>query len=458
MVRRSNRLPLLVLAGAMLVLIIGCSESDDVVTPISSTEITLSAERLPSPPTGMVYELWLAGVEDTTSLGKFSYDGTNRRFLSPGGGAHPGVFTLNDDIMLYRSLFVSVEHAVNDDPISHGPIMLIDDVRDPDGDPFELVFPNSDSLWRAYVRFNMESVSDRNRGVGDGKGLWFSRYQVQLYTTPDTTGLRSIDTTEVSKSTDEPYTYLCAIVDVETTTTLVEMTYGQIYMSPTPLQHTGMSWGIEFCTDSIPPIEGKVVVPRFWVSNRLDTIDWFSQDGFGLPDYSEWGWKYKGWVVLQSYNDVPMTTRWRLTTPAYRYKSAGQNFIPGDDGVMFTTGTFARYDEPDDANPYVGAGPVPPFPGEDFINSAVLQNSFGLDEVDILQGTRIGTIFISLEPDNALHDTTNFPLLAFTRPLPARSEVTGGNVQLSMYNRTATPDGDLYAPGFPQINVNIKRF
>lgn len=460
MVKRSNRLPLLMLAGAMLVFIAGCSESDDVVTPVSSTEVTLSAERLPTPPAGMVYELWLAGIDDTVSLGKFSYDGTNRRFLSPGGGSHPGVFSLADDIMNFKSLFVSVERSAGDDPTTHGPIMLIDDVMDPDNNPFELTFPNSDSLWRAYVRFNMEAVSDQARGEGDGKGLWFSRYQTRSYETPDTLGLTRVDLESFSNPDSTPDTFICAITDVDTIVTPVALGPGDIYMGITPLVHTGVDWTPVFCIDSVPPIEGNVAIPRFNIVQRSELIDWFSQDSYGLPDYSAWGWKYKGWVILQHYNNVPMTTRWRLTPPAYRYKSAGVNFIPGDEGVMFTTGKFARYNEPDEANPFVGAGEVPPFPGEDFINAAALQAAFGIDEVNILPLAThyVGSVLITLEPDNAVSDTTNFPLIAFMRSLPGRNEVTGANVQVVMNNRTATPDGDLFSPGFPQINVKIRRF
>ena len=155
-----------------------------------------------------------------------------------------------------------------------------------------------------------------------------------------------------------------------------------------------------------------------------------------------------------------MTKRWRLPPPVWRYKTENYNWIPGDTGVLFTTGTFNRIDTVDDSNPYALNGPAGPFPGEDFLNSTVLQAQFGINRVDLVSPSagNTGTVFISLEPENSPHDTTNFPLILLTRQLPTLGQITGGTVSLSMMNRSGTLDSDPLSPGFPQIDISLKRY
>ena len=112
-------------------------------------------------------------------------------------------------------------------------------------------------------------------------------------------------------------------------------------------------------------------------------------------------------------------------------------------------------------SPSMCDGPIPPFPGEDFLNSTALQAAFGINSVEIMPNDfgNIGTVFISLEPNNAVSDTTNFPLILMTRELPAsRDFITDVSVRVSMMNRSGTLDNDPLAPGFPQIDVAVKRF
>jgi hypothetical protein len=442
----------------------GCSQDEDVVSPISTTELTLSVLRLPTPPPGMIYELWAANSRDTISLGKFSYDPTLQRFLDESGAARENVFTFNGDLFLYKSVFVSVEVDPDNDLAEHGPIMLIDDVSDPKNSPFQLTFPLSDSLWEGYARLNMEGVSDRSRSSNDGNGLWFSRYTTVTYVTPDTFAM-TIDTVDTMDSTGtDSVTFITEINDIETTITSVDQDSwwrkGMVWLGAQPLLHYGLSY--TFVSVKItPPYHLQILKPTFSTGTRGDIVELFSQDYDALPDYTEWGWKYKGWVVLAHYNSVPMTTRWRMTPPVWRYKSDNFNWIPGDTGVLFTTGAFATVDTTDDANPYKLDGPIPPYPGEDFLNATALQAAFGINNVEIMpnQFGNIGTVFISLEPNNGVSDTTNFPLILMTRELPGdRNTITGGTVSVSMMNRSGTLDSDPLAPGFPQIDIAVKRF
>jgi hypothetical protein len=56
-------------------------------------------------------------------------------------------------------------------------------------------------------------------------------------------------------------------------------------------------------------------------------------------------------------------------------------------------------------------------------------------------------VFITLEPANALTDTTNFPLFVMVKP------INPAYINEDMFNRTATIQGDLY--WFPEITINI---
>ena len=329
-----------------------------------------------------------------------------------------------------------------------------------------MVFPLLDSLWEGSASLNIEGVSARDRNRNDGNGLWFSRYSTIVFQVPYTFAV-TIDTVDsVDSVGTQPINFIIGIEDIETTIVFVEQDTalwrkGMVWLGAQPLRHYGLSYTFVTQWDSTPPFSARALKPTFTTGARSDRVDYFTQDYDALPDYTEWGWKYKGWMVLPHYNSVVMTTKWLMTPPAWRYKSHNFNWLPGDTGVLFTTGTFARIDTTDDSNPYKLDGPIPPYPGEDFLNSTALQAAFGINSIEIMPfgfGNE-GTIFISLEPENRLTDTTNFPLILMTKTLPfSRDSIVAGTVQLGMQNRSSTLDNDPLAPGFPQIDVAIKRF
>jgi hypothetical protein len=107
--------------------------------------------------------------------------------------------------------------------------------------------------------------------------------------------------------------------------------------------------------------------------------------GLDLPTLPD-GWKYEGWAVI--------------------------------DGVPVTTGTFTDVAMMDDAAPYSGSMAGPPFPGEDFLMDASMEQMFPTD----LAG---GIAVISIEPypDNSENPFLLKPLVGMI-PSDASDHVT----------------------------------
>jgi len=480
MPRRNNRFVFLTLVALTLGLLWGCEQPDDVLTGVSSTRLTLTAQRLPTLPAGVTYELWVADDNDTVSLGKFLYNHQQVKYFDINMNERSNVFMLDDDVYGYSTIFVSVETDPDDDAASPGPIMLVDEITDPAENPITMYFPDRDTLWTSIARYNMEAVSDENRNANDGHGVWFSIYQQIRRYFPDTTGAEwrygfptPIPVEESCWVDPGSGDTLCDTLnwdeilfprpwEIDSTwleTTLVQYGKDTLLLGP-PRNHISFKYHIDSIIDSIPPYEQRAITFRSWdITDIYDTLDLFTQDEFGLPDYSAWGWRYKGWVV-SPYIDTTVVTA-RLTPPAWPYNTAYDEYIPGAKGALVTTGTFFDITAPDDANPYVIAGgKTPDYPGEDFLDASALLSAYGVDEIDLMPVSESphikGTVFISLEPVS-FSSTTNFPLVAFIGPVPEnRNLVTGDAVQVTMWNFTQSLDNDLR--GFPAIDVAIERF
>jgi hypothetical protein len=76
-----------------------------------------------------------------------------------------------------------------------------------------------------------------------------------------------------------------------------------------------------------------------------------------------------------------------------------------------------------ESNPYIhnNRAAIPPFPGEDFLKSG-LAGELGVVPVSAAQpfslaetGSDTAIVFISIEPDNYMDSTKNFPLILFAR-------------------------------------------
>jgi len=449
MPRRNNRLIFLAITLISLTLYWSCSQPGDVLLEKSTTVISLTAERLPSPPEGMIYELWVAktedvdtsiSVSDVVSMGRFSYNDATKTYYNELGQEMANRFVLNDDIYKYSKMFVSIETIVdvNNRP---GPIMLIDDITNPQDNPIYLVFPESDTLHNATVTFNKETVSDRNRN-NDGRGLWFCNYETGRDSTEDTL---SLDINFDSTLVDTPLYNNMPCSVISTTVDTVPIVYGLDTVAyGSNLRHIRVDVEYGYCTDIIPPYYKFDETDYGTTQANVIDLDIFNQFDFNLPDYTPFGWKYKGWVVSKA---VPTSAIGELTPPVWPYHTLNYNHIPGYTGGLLTTGTFSRVDTVDDGNPYTLAGQkVPPFPGEDFLDATALLDNLGLSSPPNLNSDS-GTAFISLEPANFTTDTTNFPLFVMLKPIEP------GEVNQDMFNRTATIKGDLY--WFPQITINI---
>jgi hypothetical protein len=473
MTKRTGRLFFLALIVSGLSVYFSCSQPDDIMIPVSRTELYLwgnevltpkpKPQCLPTNPEGMIYELWVANDQETLSLGKFGWcQFPQLTFQDENGNLRPdsNYFVLEADIYKYSHIFVSIERNPDPEPLVPGPIMLIDAVTDPKNDPIELRFPLNDSLTTATVFFNMETPSDGNRDFLDGYGVWFSAYSTKSDSTRDTFWLDTFKlvTKQDTLGRDTVTEYLVDIVNIRSKDTTRVIGWDTVTYSVVRFDSVV---GYD-STDPYTVMDYSQSGTKYYFDTSAVTnyvYDVFTQENYGLPDYSSFGWKYKGWVVSP---EVPVSCG-QITLPAYYINTnPTDSLIPGIKGGLLTTGTFTKIDAPDDGNPYSLGPRVPAFPGEDFLQNlpggllAPPQGSWrGL--LPYSTGNS-GTVFITLEPVNFVTDTTNFPLFVFTKPLPKNRSAIGDYGVLDNFDMkplTETSAGSVQ--GFPVIVVQIKR-
>jgi hypothetical protein len=333
----------------------------------------------------------------------------------------------------------------------------------------------------------MEGVSDNNRGLNDGEGLWFSTYEAAVLNLEDTIGFSFfLDSTEVvpeieceldsvgdtiscdTLNKDEVWAVDTAgniIPDKWTLdtsyieTVLVEFGPDTLLLDPyDSLTHIRAVLEVDSMIDSFPPYYSKWWNPAYEFStiSRNITLDLFTQDEFGLPDYSIFGWIYRGWIVTTSVDGDVVTAR--MTPPPWPYRANGQDFIPGDSGALLSIGEFFRIDSADLSNPFIDpAHPdkVPNYPGEDFLNSVAMQDSLGLSQLRLISpSNNTATVFITLEP-MFWQSETNFPLFVMMQAAPDWGTITDDVVSVTMRNWSSALPGDLF--GFPRISVQFER-
>lgn len=485
-----------VIVGLVGVLLVSCSQPVDVASVVTTTEIRATVQRLPQLPAGMIYELWATTVvpRDTSILssqvrsisrfGVLKNDTINTLVDTAGNPIEP-TFLLSGDLYQFKSLFVSVERVADPDRSRPANIMLSDVVSGADDQTLRLNFPLSDSLWLAKVRFNMEGITDNANGAGDGSGIWFSSYRVARDTIPDTTAINNLryvtdtivaivignDTINLDSLTRD---YLYDITNIRPETSFVDLGQDSLLLGIDSLTQVQMTFDRIFANGPLVPNVGRIRRTPLWeytvepAGAAAVSIDIFTQDDFGLPDYSVYGWEWRGWVVSPT---VPSTATGRLTPPAWTYKAIGFNWIPGDTGGLLTTGPFYRIDSADLDNRYLlplvkrieGTDTTfkrPNRPGEDWLNTTLMQTELGISSVNLMPNTsgNLGTVFVTLEPLNKTMDSTNFPLIAFLAALPtARSTITAASVEVNMLNRTPSVSGDQFGTGFPELTITFRR-
>ncbi|WP_047245374.1 anti-sigma factor [Maribacter thermophilus] len=170
------------------------------------------------------------------------------------------------------------------------------------------------------------------------------------------------------------------------------------------------SLGTGTVASSFDTIEGKFIVAAptgtgaeeekysgIWF---LDNSSGSAINGLELP-ILEPGWKYEGWVVM--------------------------------DGIPVTTGTFTSVTGSDDASPFSGANPGPPFPGEDFLVNAPDGLMFPTD----IRG-KIAVISIEPYPDNSAAPFVLKPLAGMIAADAMGVQEIGSNVSGSFPTGTVT--------------------
>ncbi len=449
MTRRANWLLIFALAVVSVTVYYGCSQTDDILTPVKKTTLTLTTQLLPTAPTGMVYELWVAGENDTIPVGRFNYDQDNLIFLNENMStrADGGSFVFDGDLMAYSSVLVSVELTSDPAPTSPGPVMLMDAVTNPNDNPIRLVFPLSDSLWFSTCRYNMETPSDGNRGTNDGAGVWFTSYLLDTIEVQDTLGVSNV--TIIDSTLDLPgdtclTSFKSAVFDTIIDTiilgfdTIYHPTVRATYTDTTDCEAPYTKYIISFDVDTLPRVQ------HLW--------DAYRQDNFDLVEYAHW--HYRGWVLSHWVEDAGASVG-NLTIPPWSVNSI-QLMLGSTEGGLISTGSFKNIEAADNGNPYSAGPRVPPFPGEDFLQN--LPNG-AAGPLNLVPNTPWvdgnGVVFITLEPDNYTTTTTNFPLVLLAGKIPSsRASVTGDLVQITMNQFVNTNNPVL---GFPRIDVSIVR-
>ncbi len=460
MFKRNKLFVLLILPLLSGLLFWGCEQPEDVLTPVTKTTVWLTPTKLPTNPDGMVYELWVANSTDSIPVEKFGYDFISGRFLEPDGSTRPdsNEFRINYDLLEFTTVFVSVERYPDDNTNSPGAIMLYDMTV---SETIKLRFPKMDSLWLASVWYNMESPSDGEPGgiagldpSTDGYAIWFSSYTEMLRGLNDTLGILDWS---VAYDTLEDYTgadTLIVVVGIDEGSIITKDT-SRVFGLDT-VEHKVTRFDIVLDTITEPPYVATVMSITYDVFASNISYDNFNQgqdnEEFGLPVLTDFGWLYKAWVV-SPYID-PDAIGNRMTKPAWRIFGLE---MEETEGAMMTTGPFADVRCADQSNPYVASTRVPPYPGEDFLMN--LPN--GMVPVCLVPNSNgnPGRVFLSIEPVNAVCDTTNFPLIPFLGPLPdSTGAVTNRNLTQRFVLQGWMQDlSDPYR-GFPWIRVDFLRY
>ncbi|SYZ73491.1 exported hypothetical protein [Candidatus Zixiibacteriota bacterium] len=467
MYRRFNRLLFIALSAALLALLAGCTQPDDVLSPVSTTKLILRPERLPTLPQGLIYELWLKkSNDDVISLGKFGWDSRLYRFYDAAGNTRDSLWEVNFDALQGKSLIISVESNPDPQPSVMGSVMLADTLVDPSVRPMKMIFPRD--FWLAAPEYCVTSPTDGNSYTRQASGLWFTAMEFKELVWSDTTNFRQfidtrgtripleidtvwddthttiirIDTTNIQEWRDKLVAF--AITNERPDTNFnYRLPDGRLVLDT--IVHIGRkcdsifhhlnvdSLDTAFYTDTIrevgrpdsiinlalAPFQTYQLTLMVDTILRRDTFDLFLGPFDSTADYVQalnlegTGWHYKGWVVSPS---IPGTSNFpKLTRPSWNNATVDYVINPTASG-MLTTGTFTNFLRPDDGNPYSQNRRVPRYPGEDFLDN--LPSGLGPRGVYLAdsanRNAQSGTVFVSLEPDNFSSDSTNFPLIIFT--------------------------------------------
>lgn len=509
MYRRRNRLLFFALSALILAIISGCAQPDDIIAPASSTDIFLTPSRLPTPPPGMIYELWVVDEDDNSvSLGKFNWDSRLYRFSDTAGNRIDSVWTTDFDILNYKYLCVSIERFPDPQPDSMGPVMLKDLVVEPRLRPMKLVFPID--LWLLQAGYFIQTPTDGNPNSNEASGLWFGFYNYDSVFINDTTNaaltlgagvplsfnidttwdnsnppqIISIDTVNLD-SLQEIRNFIWLTnerLDTNNSYTLPYPFYLDTFVQIT-LKYDSILYPVNLTTDTItytdtithinnsnvvvteikvfkmPPLTFYPTSITYSTRVRGYLIERILPDSLVYDDIvnlTGTGWHYKGWVISPYLQ--PRASFASITKPSWLEAQSSQYLNPISSGIL-TTGPFTDFNRADNSNPHSSGTKVPDIPGEDFLNNLPAGVTRIVLADSVASGVRTGTVFISLEPDN-YDSTTNFPLILLSSEglMPSYSQISS-RIAHTQHNRMTNwyrmVENDPI--GFPSIKAILVR-
>jgi len=187
---RKFRLLMALLMISAFIFVFGCDEAEDVIAPVSTTEIYMSPIQLPSAPSGYVYEMWVTDTAgESYSLGKLLWDSYYHRFMDADSNRIDSVWTVDYDVLdgFYEYLDLSIEPYPDPFPLDQGPVFLRDTIGDPEVNPIQLVFPIDFGL--STANFAVETPTDKDSRANDAGGVWFALYNYDSVAVHDTTNM-----------------------------------------------------------------------------------------------------------------------------------------------------------------------------------------------------------------------------------------------------------------------------
>jgi hypothetical protein len=490
MYRRHNRLLFFALSAIIVAVIWGCSQPDDIIAPASSTDIILTPSRLPTPPPGMIYELWAVDADgEGLSLGKFDWDSRLYRFSDTSGNRIDSTWTVDFDVMKYKSICISVERFPDPAPDSMGPIMLKDVVVDPKARPMKLVFPID--LWLLQAGYFIQTPTDGNSNDNEASGLWFGFYSFDTIVVSDTLNaaftigspVRLFTTDTTWDSSQVPP----VIVDIDTIpnadpdslsriTNYINITNERrdtntAYIPPYPfyldtftqitIRYDSVIYPVNQTGDTIFYIDTLIqIAPNSTIDTFVDTfamppltyytysityvidtlskrraVDRILPDSLVYDDIinlSGTGWHYKGWTISPYL--LPRTSYPSISKPSWLDAQSSEYLTPISGGII-STGSFTDFNAPDDGNPYSALTKLPSVPGEDFLNNLPAGVTRIVLADSLNRSILAGTVFISLEPDN-YDSISNFPLILLTSEglMPSYTQISS-RIPHTQHNR-----------------------
>ncbi len=469
----------------IVLIIVGCSQHDNVAIPQDRVTISLKPYYLPELDTLFVYELWMVqageghdftSATSYTSLARFTWDYAIGRFRNVDGTARENTFDVPGGWSDYDFIALTVENRHDLEPqVPSGVFMLVDEVVDPATRPVTLKFPAD--LFAVTGFYFVASPTDDTSyydaagdsvvrySVNEGKGLWLCTrsFTEQPGNVQDTLGLKPD-----SYGNDSVY------YDISP-----ELGTGDVIYEPDliGIVHPPGGWPSVVETDTVILGYDSIFDHRRVEFIFIDTVDTnnnytlrveydtlpsrtygyytYEKSLEELPDIKPYGWRYNGWVILEEPVPGGADDNSGLQLAPVTPFGDGrlERFVGKNSWGALALGAFDDPGRPDPDNAYISNREVPQFPGEDFVENA----SPRFDNLNLrrIADHSWGFIVVGMEPDPArlnLPDGINFPLFILSGELP--------NGDISAYHND-DPNDDVRAfhnwtQFLPRIEVGVE--